>query len=64
MEDVHGWLQPLGIALRVIELLNLLLKNCENASRRIAGLEPVSEWVLKEIRLCGLLVGFQGIVEN
>jgi hypothetical protein len=65
MKDVHSWDQPLRIAaLRLIELLDLLLKHGENAARRIAGLEPVSEWVLKEIVLCALLVRFQGIVEN
>ena len=65
MEDVHSWLQPFCIAtLRLIKFLNLLLKNSENAARRIAGLEPASEWVLKEIGLCALLVFFQGIVEN
>jgi hypothetical protein len=65
MEDVHSWAKPLRIAvLRVIELLDLLLKQGENAGRGIAGLEPGSEWVLKEIFLCALLVRFQGIVEN
>jgi hypothetical protein len=65
MKDVHSWAQPLCIAaLRLVELLDLLLKHVENAARRIAGLEPVSEWVLKEILLCALLVRFQGIVEN
>jgi hypothetical protein len=44
--------------------LDLLLKHGENAARRIAGLEPVSEWVLKEIPLCARFVRFQGIVEN
>jgi hypothetical protein len=65
MKDVHSGVQPLHIAaLRLIELLNLLLKHGENAARRIAGLEPVGEWVLKEIHLCALLVCFQAIVEN
>ena len=65
MEDVHSWLQPFCIStLRLIKFLNLLLKNSENAARRIAGLEPASEWVLEEIGLCALLVLFQGIVEN
>jgi hypothetical protein len=65
MKDVHSWDQPLGIAaLRLTELLDLLLKHCENAAGGIAGLEPVCEWVLKEILLCVLLVRFQGIVEN
>ena len=65
MEDVHSWAQPLRIAaLRLIELLDFLLKHDENAAWRIAGLEPVSEWVLKEILLCALVVRSQGIVKN
>ena len=65
MKNVHSWVQPLRIAaLRLIELLDLLLKHGENVARRIARLKPVSEWVLKEILLCALLVRFQGIVEN
>jgi hypothetical protein len=65
MKDVHSWIQPPRIAaLRLIELLDLLLKHGENAARRIAGLEPACEWVLKEILLCVLLVRFQSIVEN
>ena len=42
----------------------MLLKHRENAASRIAGLEPVCEWVLKEILLRALLVRFQGIVED
>jgi hypothetical protein len=65
MKNVHSWVQPLRIAaLRLIELLDLLLKHGENVARRIARLKPVSKWVLKEILLCALLVRFQGIVEN
>jgi hypothetical protein len=65
MKDVHSWVQPLRIAaLRLIELLDLFLKHGKNAARRIASLELVSEWVLKEIYLCAFLVRFQGIVEN
>jgi len=64
MKDVHSWAQPLGIALRLIELLDLLLKHGENAGRRIAGLKPASEWVLKKIMLCALFVCFQCIIEN
>ena len=65
MKDVHSWVEPLGIAaLRLIEILYLLLKHCENAARRIAGLEPVSEWVFNEIVFCALLVYFQCIIEN
>jgi hypothetical protein len=65
MEDVDSRVQPRRIsALRLIELLDLLLKYGENAAGRIAGLEPVSEWVLKEIVLCAFFVRFQGIIEN
>jgi hypothetical protein len=65
MKDVHSWVEPLRIAaLRLIELLDLLLKHGENAARRTAGLEPVSEWVLKKILLCALFVCFQCIIEN
>ena len=65
MKDVHSWVEPLGMAaLRLIEFLDLLLKHCENAVRRITGLEPVSEWVLKEIVFCAPLVYFQCIIEN
>ena len=65
MKDVYSRAEPLSIvALGIIELLELLLKHGENAARRIAGLESASEWVLKEIALCALVVRFQGIVEN
>jgi len=65
MKDVHSWVEPLCIAaLRLIELLYLLLEHVENAARGVAGLKPVGERVLKEIVLCALVVGFQGIVEN
>ena len=64
MKDVHNWVQPLRVAaFRLVELLDLLLKHVENVARRVAGLDPVNEWVLKEIVLCGLLVRFQSIVE-
>jgi hypothetical protein len=40
------------------------LEHGENAARRIAGFEPVGEWVLKEILLCAFFVRFQSIVKN
>ena len=65
MKDVHSWVQPLCItALRLIKLLDLLLKHGENAAWRIAGLEPVSEWVFKKVVLCAFFVCFQSIIEN
>ena len=60
MKDVHSWVQPFHtVALRLIELLDLLLKHGENAARRVTGLETVGEWVLKEVAFCALLVYFQ-----
>jgi len=65
MKDVHSWVEPLRLAaLRLVELLDLLLKHGENAAWRIAGLEPIGERVLKKIILCALLVRFQGVVKN
>jgi hypothetical protein len=65
MKDVHSWTQPLRIAaLRLIELLDLLLKHGENAARRIAGFEPASERVRGKILLCAFFVRFQGTIKN
>jgi hypothetical protein len=65
MKDVHSWVQPLRVvALRLIELLDLLLKHGENAARRIAGFEPVGERVREKIILCAFIVRFQCIIEN
>ncbi len=65
MKDIHSWAQPLRVAaLRLIELLDLLSKNGENAVSRIAGFEPVGEWVREGVLLCAFFVRFQGIIEN
>jgi hypothetical protein len=65
MKDVHSWVQPLRIAaLRLIELLDLFSKHGENATSRIAGVEPLGERVREKILLCAFFVRFQGIVEN
>ena len=65
MKDVDSRVQPLHIAaLRLIELLDLLLKHAKDAASRIAGLEPVSERVRKKIVLCAFFVRFQGIIKN
>ena len=65
MKDIHSWAQPLRVAaLRLIELLNLLSKNGENAVSRIAGFELVGEWVREGVLLCAFFVGFQGIIEK
>ena len=65
MEDIHSWIEPVVIAaLRLIELLELLLQHGENGGRGIAGFEPVSEWVLEKIILGACFVRFQGVIEN
>ena len=65
MKDVHSWVQPLRIvALRLIELLYLLLKHGEDVASRIAGFEPVSERMREKILICPFSVRFQGIIEN
>jgi hypothetical protein len=64
-KDVHSWVQPSRIAaLRLIEVLGLLLKHGENAASRIAGFEPVGERVRERIHLGPFFVRFQGIIEN
>jgi hypothetical protein len=65
MKDVHSWVQPLRVAaLRLIDLLDLLLKHGENAASRMARFELVSERVREKILLCAFFVRFQGIIEN
>jgi hypothetical protein len=65
MNDIHSWVQPLCVvALRLIELLELLLKYGEHAASRIAGSEPVGERVREKIVLGAFFVRFQGIVED
>ena len=65
MNDVYNWVQPLRIvALRLVELLDLLLKHVEHAASRIAGFEPVSKRVREKIVFRPFFVRFQGIVEN
>jgi hypothetical protein len=65
MKDIHSWAQPLGVvALRLVELLDLLSKNGENAVSRITGFEPVGERVREGVPLCAFFVRFQCIIEN
>ena len=60
MKDIHSWVQPLRTiaALTLVEILDLPLKQGENAASRIAGLEPVSEWMNNKILLCAFFVRF------
>ena len=65
MKDVHSRVQPSRIAaLRLMEVLGLLFKHCENAASRIAGFEPVGERVHERIHLGPFFVRFQGIIKN
>jgi len=50
--------------LSLVEVLDLLLKQVENAARRVAVLELGSEWVREKILLCAFVVLFQGGIEN
>jgi hypothetical protein len=67
VENLHSWVQPLRepfVALRLVELLDLLLKHGENAANRMAAFEPVGERVCEKILLCAFFVRFQDIIEN
>jgi hypothetical protein len=68
IEDIHSWVQPICppfIATpRLIELLDLFLKDGENSTRRVAGLELCGKWMGNEVFFCTLFVFFQGIVED
>ena len=68
MKDLHSWIQPLDppfiSTLRLIELVDLLLKDVENAVRRVAVLELSSKRVREKIIFRPFFVRIQGIIEN
>ena len=65
MKDVHSWVEPLHVVtLRLIEVLDLLLKHGKDVSSRIAGFEPGSKRVREKFFPCTFFVRFQGIIEN
>jgi hypothetical protein len=68
VKDLHSRIQPprplFMSVLRLIELLDLLSKDVENATRRAAMLELGSEWVREKILLRTFFVHFQGFIEN
>jgi len=65
MKDVYSWVEPFRVVvLRLIELLDLLLKHNENAASRITVFEPVGERVREKIILCAFFVRFRGVIEN
>ncbi len=55
MKELYSWVEPSGplfiSTLRLIELLDLLLKHVENVARRVAVLQLGSEWVIMKILL-------------
>ncbi len=55
MKELYSWIEPSGplfiSTLRLIELLDLLLKHVENVARRVAVLQLGSEWVIMKILL-------------
>jgi hypothetical protein len=67
MKHLYGWVEPPGplfvAALRLIELLDLLLKHVENITRRAAILELGSEWVITKILFYASFIRSQGIIE-
>jgi hypothetical protein len=68
MENIHCWVEPpcqvFVVVSRLIEVLDLLVKQGKNGARRVAGLELGGEWVRKEVLLCLLFVCFQGMAKN
>ncbi len=68
MKDLNCWVEPSGplfiSTLRLIELLDLLLKHIENVARRAAVLELGSEWVCDKVLFYACLVRSQGIIKN
>jgi hypothetical protein len=67
MKHLYGWVEPPGplfvAALRLIEFLDLLLKQVENITRRAAILELGSEWVITKILFYASFISSQGIIE-
>jgi hypothetical protein len=68
IEDIHSRVQPFCppfIATPgLVELLDLFLKDGENGTRRVAGLELCGKWMSNKVLFCTLFVCVQGIVED
>ena len=67
-QDTHRWGQPLCHSLiatmRVVKLLNLVLKHGNNGTSSVARLQLGGKRVSEKVFLGLLLVGFQGSIEN
>ena len=68
VQDFHGWVEPFCQVFvaspRLMEFLDLLMKDSENCAERVAVLEFGDKRVRKKIALCVSFVGLQGIIEN
>ena len=68
VQDSHGWVkptcQPVVGSLGLMNTLDLVMNEGENSAGRFAVLELGNEWMGKEITLCALFVGLQGVIEN
>ena len=68
IQDSHGWIkptcQPFVGSLGLMDTLDLLMNEGENGAGRVAVLELGDKWMRKEIILCALFVGVQGIVKD
>jgi hypothetical protein len=67
VKDIHSRVEPFCESIlassRVIELMDLLVKDSENGARRVACLQLGGEWMCEKILLCTPLVRFQCIME-
>jgi hypothetical protein len=68
LQNVHCWIKPFGPSFiatpGLIQSLNLLLKDNNNGTRSVTGLKPGGEWVSKQIILCTLFIGVQGVIDQ
>ena len=67
MNHLDSWVEPSRppfiSTLRLIELVDLLLKHVEDVARRAAVLELDSEWVCGKVLLYAPFVRSQGIIK-
>ena len=68
IKDVNCWIEPLGPSIiatsGLIRSLDMLLKDGENVSRRVAGLELGGKWMGEQILFRALFIYFQRIVDD
>jgi hypothetical protein len=68
MNHLYSWVEPSRppfiSTLRLIELVDLPLKDVKNVARRAAVLELGSEWVCEKVLLHASFVRSQGTIED